>query len=220
MKFDKEINKGILTSLIGSIIFMIFLQPIMVFIWSFLKIISYNTYSSIVDSMYLNAALGQRNWLDFSVWTFLLIVAFFVLLNDTAKAKSVIDRHENEIKMDTLEKDELNKFLDAKFAKRKKEIIKSINFLKLFIRFKYPYLITGIILIMYFIFSAFTDLQLNTNFNQRLNAVAPYIDDKEIKILKSKWATMKNRSDFELINNQFENIAIENKIQLPKNLLN
>ncbi len=82
--------------------------------------------------------------------------------------------------------------------------------------------IINILIIMtaiHLIFSAYADLQLNTSFNQRLNVLAPYIEEHDVKVLKSKWALMQNRADFEEINNYMETLAINKEIVLPKKLL-
>ncbi len=59
------------------------------------------------------------------------------------------------------------------------------------------------------------DLQLNSRFNQRIEALGPFLQDIEIKRLKSEWALMKSREDFLRIENKIQEYAKKNSIQLP-----
>jgi hypothetical protein len=63
------------------------------------------------------------------------------------------------------------------------------------------------------------DLQLNASFSQRLDALGPYIDSAEERDLKSKWALMKTRSDYENINQRLDALAQKASIQIPEPLL-
>ena len=65
----------------------------------------------------------------------------------------------------------------------------------------------------------FTDLQLNTSFEQRLTILAPNINDLEFKEFEAAWALMQSRKDFEAINNRMENTAKKYGVILPPNLL-
>jgi hypothetical protein len=59
-------------------------------------------------------------------------------------------------------------------------------------------------------------LQLNTSFNQKLNALSPYIDEAQKEILVSKWALMKSKKDYLEIKSIMEDEAKKNNIELPK----
>jgi hypothetical protein len=66
------------------------------------------------------------------------------------------------------------------------------------------------------LFFAVAELRLNASFNQRLNAIMPYIDAAEEKRLKSAWALMRNRADYLRINAQIAKHAENVQIALPK----
>jgi len=71
----------------------------------------------------------------------------------------------------------------------------------------------------FFLLQSFVIVKLNTSFNQRLNAILPYIDDHTEKIIKSEWALMKSVEDFQKIDNQINTLGTKAKIDLPKNLI-
>ena len=68
-------------------------------------------------------------------------------------------------------------------------------------------------------FLAYVDLQLNASFSQRLDALSPYIEPMEERRLRSQWALMKTRVDYERINARIEELAIAAKIAIPEPLL-
>ena len=201
---DKEIKKGIVSSLIATLIFLILLNPILHMLWNFIKSFSINMYSGISDSIYSGAALGQRNWLDFA-W----LASVVAITGGIVVTKNVIIWKEifRLRRLMQGEKEEPETPLSLYQTLKKANITLSVA------------IALGIVVSFFFIFSAFTDLQLNTSFNQRLNAILSYISDQEAKVYKSSWATMKNRQDFEKINQKMEMVAGFNKIKLPENLL-
>ena len=67
-------------------------------------------------------------------------------------------------------------------------------------------------------FLAYVDLQLNASFSQRLDALSPYIDSLEERRLRSSWALMTCRKDYDLINGRLNELAIDAKITIPKPL--
>lgn len=93
---EKETKKSIVISLIASAIFLIFIQPIMLLIWDILKTLSSETFDGLINGMYRNAALGQRNWIDFLLLTALVIIG----LNLTARVPLRLRSKVNDIKED------------------------------------------------------------------------------------------------------------------------
>ena len=67
--------------------------------------------------------------------------------------------------------------------------------------------------------SVFADLQLNTSFQQRLNALSPEISDFEYKNLKADWALMESPEDHKNIVLKMEEFAQKHKIKLPDLLI-
>ncbi|OXB06359.1 hypothetical protein B0A81_13670 [Flavobacterium plurextorum] len=190
-----ESKRSLLKSLFASSIFLIVLKPILEFLWAIIADFSKNTFFNLSDYLYKNAAYGQRNWIDFLVWT-AIILGFFLT--------SILKKNSHKrIDVENINKDNQAKITAKRIIVKYSPIINIILFLP----------------IIYFIMLAYSDLQLNTSFNQRLNIISPYIDSTQEKILKSKWALMKTKEDFERINTKLEEIAKENKIKLPENLL-
>ena len=58
--------------------------------------------------------------------------------------------------------------------------------------------------------------ELNLFFQQRLSIISPYITEREEKVLRAKWASMKNASDYKEINTLIDNYAKMNNISVPK----
>jgi hypothetical protein len=91
--------------------------------------------------------------------------------------------------------------------------------LNLMYKFRWLLIILTALCGIQILFGSYTDLQLNTSFNQRMNALGPYATENEIRVLKSKWALMKTRTDFLKINERMDSSAKKSKITLPDNLL-
>lgn len=217
---SKESKQGILRSLFASSIFLIFLKPVLEFMWKIFVKASLYSYSTILDEMYRNAALGQRNWIAGLFALFCISIGCYLMLQSTFLLRR--KRKLNELmRQYRIEKDE-TKINNLKVEIEKKKIIKPWQFKIMEALFMKYYLILEIPLValsLFFIFFIATDLQLNTSFDQRLNAISPYVSDYQYKTFKSKWAMMKTRKDFELINTQIEIVGQLNKLNLPPNLL-
>lgn len=213
---DKVIRKGVLSGIIASLIVIFFLTPLIELIWNLIKDSSQFFYKNIVDSIYTNAALGKRNWVDveFALWLYsgligTMILMTFYLRKKLSRVITKIEKIKNNESDDNNEPEEPSiETIDGKI-KKANILSRSLYFL-IFIMA----LITG-----YKYFRIYTDLQLNTSFEQRLNAVAPLISNQEEEELISKWALMKNRIDYEEINEIFEEYEVKYDIELPEPLM-
>lgn len=191
----------------------------MVFIWETLKKVSSATFEGIIDGMYVNAALGHRNWIDLILLTALVMIGMNVTIVVALKLNSKVNDIREDKVLDSMSEEDLKNQLIVKQSELENEISKLEKMLILMHKFLWPILIITAICGVQFVFSSFTDLQLNTSFNQRMNALAPYITDHEIKVLNSKWALMKTRKDYIEINIHLDSLAKSAKIILPENLL-
>ena len=188
-------RRSLLLEILAAIIIVFFIQPIFVKLWSWLVWIGSNSYIGWMNSIYRNASLGDRNWLDVVVFTFAMLVISFGVV-------ALLWRNFIFEKVDMINDKVINK------------IHPTIN---LIIR-----IILSILIIFSFInvsFSAFVDLQLNAPFQQRLSVLAPSITDQQSEELTAEWANMSTRSDFELIVTHMDALAHENNIELPDLLL-
>lgn len=239
---DKSIRTGVISSIIASAIFLAFFQPILQFVWRILTVISYKTYAGYTDSIYRNAALGQRNWLDLIMLTWLYSIIILIAVGAAIKGwsywnekpdneekflneilnvvnlKSSISSN-NQSEEVKIIKEQIDSIVQSKQEEINLEIAKLNNQIKVIYILQLLVSICLMVCLLSSIFSAYCDLQLNTSFNQRVTVLSPYIKDEEIKILKSEWALMKNRSDFEKIDKEVESLAIQYKISLPPKLL-
>jgi len=208
----QNIKREIISGAIVSIV-LFFGQSIGLYLWQALLKFSINTYSGFIDGIYLNAALGQRNWIDFLSFSLLVYIIIYSLLKKSLKINEMI----NDIKIERQEKSEIKK--------RENQILKNYKakaFLERHIqKFKFIVILMNITICFLsttILFIIFIDLQLNTSFNQQINTLSPYIDEQKEELFKSKWALMKDRKDYEVIIKHLEKTASENNIKLP-NLL-
>lgn len=216
---DKETKRSILISLIASTIFLVFIQPIMQIVWGLLIKISFSTFDTIMNSMYKNAALGQRNWIDFLLLTFLVVIGLNFIVSVVFRLdEKVIDIKEKGESRSLPEEELKNKLVERKI-KLERKIANLSKVLILFSKIKWLLLIASIICSIVIIFNSYADLQLNTSFNQRLNALGPYVKETEVKLLKSNWALMKTRQDYLKINVHMDSLAKSANITLPENLM-
>lgn len=217
---DKEIRKGIISSIIASVIFLILFQPLIQLFWDVLTKVSKNTYSGYLDRVYKNAALGQRNWIDF-ITLFMILYAFILYLitlslrlrlklTDLKRAAKFKNITTEEEKRTYIGKEKLRTNKRVTFLLKNSKIISSFTYLGQ---------IVVIVLIVDTIFRAYIDLQLNASFNQRVTVISPYIDIQQEKILKSQWAQMESRKDYEEVNSLLEELAKNKNVKLPQPLL-
>jgi hypothetical protein len=217
---DKEIRKGIISSIIASLIFLIFFQPILNSLWTILSRLSENTYSGYIDNVYKNAALGHRNWIDYLSLNFLfgflfvlitaLLIRFrrkIIFIQQKIKYQSISDENEKQQYHNKINKGYRNRTLF--YIKHGKKIV------------VFTYLYQTFIFLVFAdtLFKAYVDLQLNASFEQRLVVLAPNIDDQQEEVLRSQWASMTSRKDYEVFNKNFEQLANLKNVELPELLL-
>lgn len=220
---DESVRKGVIASIIASIVFFIFLEPLLRFFWNFLNRFSSVIYNGYLDTIYQSAALGQRNDLDFVIFSTLNILILAGLVMVTFYIKSRKDQRDFHKKILKIKNDEERNME----IKRINELHEKIRFFdkiqsvseKIIVQGRYFTFVLFFIVGFILIFRSYSDLQLNTKFNQQLRALSPYIDDSQEKILISKWALMKSKKDYLEINVIIENIAKQNNIELPKTLI-
>jgi Trk-type K+ transport system membrane component len=202
-KFKSEIIVGIL----GACLFTWLLDPSMRFLWNFTKDNASSWAENLQERAIQSAAMGQRNWVDtimFSmIWligimTMGILIAFFIIMIRRSKKDP-----------------ELAEKMDGELLQKVYPFIASKWFLTVLALLFFYESYVG----LRGVFIAGVDLQLVTSFNQRLTAIAPYIEPIEEKKLRSLWALMRNRKDFEQINKQIEGHAKEAGIKLPQPML-
>jgi hypothetical protein len=163
--------------------------PVCRYIWNAIASSSWSLLEALQNKAFKQAALGKREWVSVHI-LFLLYSSFF---GCTLGMLSVFLRDR----------------LGLSRPRRKGLFFKALSIL---------FVIVILILIVGFTtdsFVVYADLQLNTSFSQRLDALSPYISDQEQRQLRSAWALMKNREDYEKINKQIEEFAGRSHLEIP-----
>ncbi|OGR03838.1 MAG: hypothetical protein A2520_01465 [Deltaproteobacteria bacterium RIFOXYD12_FULL_53_23] len=183
---DPSNRKSIIISIIASSLMIIFIQPILSFMWEFLILISNYTYKGLLDSVYKNASLGDRNW----------VIAWFAIVIFLIPTASTIGLSLRKIFRNNAKKNDKKEHNNQKGSK---------------------YLMVGLLILstLYMAMSVFMDIQLNARFNQRIAALSPYLQEIEIRTMRSKWALMTSREDFDKIEEIVQRYALNNSIKLP-----
>jgi len=190
----QELRKSILVEVVAGILVLIFAQTIGRFAWNGIVWSSINIYAGIAKSVYKNAALGQRNWIDIVLLTFLLYFMVATVLG--LYLRKVEIRGASRIK--------------EAYAKLPKKIRSAIPIIMV---------VAFVLSVLYVGTLAFVDLQLNASFQQRLTVLAPKISEQEYKELQAAWASMQSRPDYESINTRMDSLARQHGIELPELLL-
>lgn len=220
---DKSIRKGVLASVIASVIVIIFINPLLDLIWKMISDGGNWIYKSYVDSIYQNASLGNRNWLDvifylhlLSIFVGGLTIATFGIIRKRKELSKKMKEVEDKINGKNDKDEEITKEqLIERFQKLKTSFSKTKNgFITLYIG-----LASLLIISVLSYFRVYSDLQLNSTFNQRIKIVAPHIGEQKEEELIALWTSMKTRNDYETIINEFETIAKKSKIKLPEPLM-
>ncbi|NTW73138.1 MAG: hypothetical protein HGA49_12985 [Eubacteriaceae bacterium] len=195
---------SIVTSIVATIIFSLFLAPVSLWLWDLTKNGAYQWMNSLQNHAFINAALGKRDWVG--PMSFILIYVFF--------ASAVISSPIGYLIGSLLRKQLYHKAKSEGMKSMDKAILKNVFHLA---RFSvYVCALYSIYLFGQQSFLVYTDMQMNTSFEQRINAIRPYISEQDTHLLRSKWALMKNRSDYENIQREIELKATIANIDLPE----
>lgn len=195
-------NRAVVAGIISSAIVVMLIQPAFKALWSLIQNLSAGILTGLSDKVFVNAALGHRNYIDvlLAIGIGVIILGAPIAFGLSRAILFVIFRSndENEILAIKRKNTWLRRFLLGFYIISTIYLVLSISFLLLMFT---------------------TDVQLNTSFEQRITVIAPIISDQEEEEFRAKWASMRNRDDFEAINFEFESIAMMNEISLPKLLL-
>ncbi len=198
---DPDLRKGIIASVVASILFVIFIQPILKFSWSVLSHLSEIFYSGYLNSVYTNAALGERNYLDVIFFSLLLFPLTYPMMSVLSEI-----RHRKYLLQHSGETEEAKAERLAKRRRVLETLIIGSTALSLM-----GYL--------FFLTATFADLQLNTSFQQRLTVLGPFLSSQDEKEFRGAWALMESRDDYLKINARMDSLAIKHNIRLPQPLI-
>jgi len=191
---DPQIRRGIIASVIASVIILVFIQPVLRLAWSAILAFGTRIFQGYIDSIYANAALGHKSYIDF-----ILLILILSLFSGFSVGM---------LRVMTIAFKRRAPHLERRPRLSKRHLL--IMFWILIIIFHLS--------VLSLIIPPYSDLQLNTSFQQRLTVLAPKLTDLEEEELKAAWASMQTRSHYEDIKLQMEEIAREHGITLPKTL--
>lgn len=186
---------SIIASIVASVIFIALVQPIMTYIWEIISSTGNDYLNAFVDNMYKNAALGERDWV---VATFSTVGVYvpFVFISSKRLA---------------------NFIYKPSFKNKPNKIENTVSTTASWIW--WSALIFGVASATFISSYIYTDMQLNTSFNQRLTVLSPHITDIEYKKYKSEWASMTSKKDYQTLNKKIQEQADSLSIKLPPSLL-
>lgn len=191
----KAIIYGVVSSLIASAIFLYFLDPLIQFLWGLITNSYANHFENYTNSVFLMAAKNYS--VDFLSGIILALIPFgfcvMFIVFTIDMTISTYKYHKNN---------------PQDKSKKKFHLI----FNCVFMLFIFLYYLPSIPAF----YKPVAASGVNTIFNQRLNAIAPYIEPIEEKRLRSSWALMKNKEDYDNINKRLEEFAKNAQIQLPE----
>jgi hypothetical protein len=192
---------SIIASIIASMFVIAFIQPIMAYIWELISSTGNDFLNLLVDRMYENAALGDKNWV---VSTFVIVGVYApFVLSSTRIFASWTARKLFSSKEQLDEVDKEKKVNSIVFRLRIAQWISTF---------------IGIVCATVIASYIYTDMQVNASFKQRLTVLSPKLSDAEYKEFLAKWASMTSKEDYQAINQKLENQASKVGVKLPRPL--
>ncbi len=219
---DENTRKTFIKEIFIAVIILLLIEPLVKWIWGIIIWTGENIYQGFLNSIYKSAAQGITGKIEFYTLYLLIFVIssviYFKFSDLTKQAKSLIEQGDRIIKAnqvlvddkDEEESDDKDDHIDilSEFDKAKKKLKRLEISAKIVLPLSFIFIL--ILLITFFV-----TLELNSSFNQRLNVMLPYIPDNEVRVLKSLWASMRNRSDYMVIVSTMESLAASHDITLP-----
>ena len=189
-KFFEKINRNsLLAGIIGTILFIYFLQPILEFVGNSI-IIFYKSFSqSLYDRIFEEMAIGKP---DYGFTIILLFNTIFLCVAFSAFIATLIPRKSKS------ENDESTIRNNSTF----KTILFGIFFLT----------------ILFFSSLSYIKHSYIQSFEQKIRIITPYTDSFKKDKLISDFSRMENYEDYQKIMNEIETIAEKNNIELPNTL--
>lgn len=208
MNFDKDNRKNLLIGLLGSAIFFIVLQPLILLAWNFIQYISGNTYNFFVDAVYEASATEDYQVIEFFTACFLQvsfvgIPIFYALIKEEEFKK--FKQAKMRVKKENYSLENIETKI-RKLEKTKKTLSKVIIVLTVLMTLALFLLLT----------ESYVTRKTILDYHQKVNAISPYISDNDLKKIKSDWALMKTQEDYNKIIEKLKSIAKSQNIKLPE----
>lgn len=198
--FEKINRNSLLAGIIGTILFIYFLQPILEFVGNSI-VIFYKSFSqSLYNRVFEEMAIGKPDY-DFTIiLLFNGIVLSFAL---GAFIATVIPRKIKKEKEEIKGKKKKQQEEQIEPKKRKNSTLKKVFF--------------GVFFLSTLFFTSLSYIKHTyiQSFEQKIRIITPYTDTLNKNMLISDFSRMKNYDDYQKIINEIEKIAEKNNIELP-----
>lgn len=195
----RDFKVGIYTSLIGSVLFLIFLQPLLKIFGKIVFAVFSRGYGAYLDRLFSKAALGTAP-----------DPSFFVLAIMTGMFSGTM----LALLLRILRKKELNKISDKRKTAKTPPPTSRLGRITMT-----AFCVCSTILLFHAYWTTWFQARLVTSFEQHMHAISPYISDQEAKVLRSRWTQMKCETDYNGIYMDMRAIAATNNISLPGNIV-
>jgi heme/copper-type cytochrome/quinol oxidase subunit 2 len=183
----KQVYIGVLTSVLAAL----FIQPLLNLLWGLLNGATTAIGGALSDVIYRNAARGLDEHYSFLLLSLVMSLMLGVFTSFTV--------------------------LPFLLRRSRKEALEGREKVVHKLRWAVTILgVLGVVLPLILLTIEFGTYKLNSSFNQYMAATSPYVTDLDAKKLRSRWALMRTRADFESISSDLQKIASDNAIVLPK----
>lgn len=190
---------SVIASLVASLAFYLLLEPVTAWLWNYTSNSAKESLVELQNAAFRNAAIGKRDW-----------VSAVTFIGAGALCSGILTGLITGLWILSFFGQRVTGAVVSTTVRRKLRV----GFLSLFTLFAVGFTYSWVK--MWFL--VYVDLQLNASFSQRLDAVGPYIELIEERRLRSAWALMRSREDYERINARLDEIGRTAAIDLPEPL--
>lgn len=198
MVIDRNVKIGIVTSIIATILFIYFIDPILTLFGRTLLQLASRIYSSYVDHLFEKAALCTT--MD-QAYVLLNLVMGLISGSSVGICAGIIIA--KIMKKKGLPPSELPKIVKLTTFKAVTLGLSAVLFVNL--------------LSFFTLWDGWFQLKTISSFQQHMKAVAPYLEEREEKQLWSKWTQMRSRQDYDAIYVRLKTVANAHDLRLPEN---
>ncbi|AZN43389.1 hypothetical protein [Paenibacillus albus] len=192
---DKATKTAIYTGIISSAIFLLFFQPILENLSKATYSVASNSFKGFLNSVIQSCAIGFNESFSFHTET----VLFSLFLGIGVGAIMIFSRNLRR---------KLNPEIDDKQIKVSSKTMSRLSLILL---------LFSILGITFSLVSSFMEHMIISVHQQQMAIIAPYIDEQSEEELRSEWAQMQTKADFDNFNDKISKIAKDNKIKIPSN---
>lgn len=203
--FTKNDMNGVKQSLIASLIFLILLEPII----QIGKNLSKGIIASFVDYFYYSCS--RVNGISFVSYLVFIAFAFYLAreLRELTKLyrELFLSNRKEEAKdsenSSKVEQHCLNNTRETADETQEKVLKVTGGFV----------IVLNILLLCYILTYWYLPSAMNTSFDRRIIQITPYVESEEIDLLKSDWASMESKDDYDKIAEKIDFILATNGLK-------